>query len=142
MIKIIILFIPIFFAGCLTKSPGEQCLDSFRMDLKDPDSGKVISFADSKLTYSATNSYGARIQHNALCTIVNDKWERNRTLERITALNFGTDRLRASSNCIENGGNLEDCTSGSNEIRRSHILGNTVNVDLMLKESMNELGFN
>lgn len=146
-IRIITLFIPLFLAGCLTKSPGEQCLDSFRMDLKDPDSGKVISFTessltDSKLTYSATNTYGARIQKNALCAIVNGKWERARDLERITAYNLSTEKLNASTNCMNSGGKIEECASGSNEIRRSHILKRTVDIDLMLKESMDELGFN
>jgi len=136
------LFILLFLAGCLTKSPGEQCLESFRMDLKDPSSGEVISFEGSKLTYSAKNSYGARTQGKALCYVVNDKWERARHLEQLTALNLATDRLNASTECIKNGKNLEDCTGGSYEIRKSHILNKDVNLDLMREEAMRDLGFN
>ena len=61
--------------GCSqdTSSPGQQCLSSFRLSLTDPDSGKVISFepiaggVQANLVYTATNSFGARVQDRTIC---------------------------------------------------------------------------
>ena len=58
------------------ESSASQCLSTFKSTFKDPESGKILSFNEISgvLTYTATNSYGARIQSSALCTKVRDKW--------------------------------------------------------------------
>jgi hypothetical protein len=82
--------------------PGILCLNSFKADLKDPDSGKVISFESGVLTYTATNSYGARIQGKALCEKSYDnKWTRNRLKEIIMINEEVTKRIRAHTACLE-----------------------------------------
>lgn len=90
-------------AGCekLMPSPGTQCLESFRTDLKDPESGKVLSFENGLLTYTATNSYGARIQGKAICELVNDKWIRMRGRERILVLDKMTEKIEAQTKCMQ-----------------------------------------
>lgn len=60
-------------------SPGEQCLSSFRHRLKDPTSGKVISFqqrssVSGTVTYTAKNSFGANIQESEACLLESSKW--------------------------------------------------------------------
>ena len=102
-------------AGC-AKSPGEQCLDSFRGDLKDPESGKVISFQDGTLVYTATNSYGARIQGKALCEEKvgeKGKWIRNRTGEYLAALELAAEMIKKHNECLNRGGRLDTCDANS-----------------------------
>ncbi len=65
--SIFLLFLSFLLAACISKDPANQCLDSFGASLKNPDSGKVFDFSVNILTYTATNSYGARIQGKALC---------------------------------------------------------------------------
>lgn len=103
----------ILISGCISSSPGEQCLDSFRETLKDPDSGKLVSFAEPNLKYSATNSYGARTQGNAICTKVENKWERDTSAEYMTILKEMADRLEKSNDCRKRGGSRETCAGNS-----------------------------
>lgn len=102
-------------AGC-AKSPGEQCLDSFRQGLKDPESGKVISFKDGTLVYTATNSYGARIQGKALCQETvgeKGKWTRDHTGEHLAVLKLATDMLEQHGDCVRRGEKSADCDASS-----------------------------
>jgi hypothetical protein len=72
----------ISLSACLGQStPGQQCLDSFKGGLKDPESGKVISFSShaglsdlSELIYTATNTFGGRVQSTAYCSFADGKW--------------------------------------------------------------------
>jgi len=103
--RFLVLTLLITLAGCgFWKSPGEQCLDSFRAELTDPESGRVISFKGGdlddtfknlslktplgvsmvdffkdasqggSLVYTATNTYGARVQSTRLCAKKDGKW--------------------------------------------------------------------
>lgn len=100
--------------GCnLVRSPEEQCLQSSRLQFKDPDSGKVIanlgdrSHSKTKLDggfwlrYSATNSYGARVSSNMVCEKGPDGWARSLASEAITLTMAGvaltTRRFEASN---------------------------------------------
>lgn len=58
--------VSIFLLGC-TKSPAEQCLESFRYDLISPNSAKVVKIEGEKLTYLAKNRNGVEIQGKAIC---------------------------------------------------------------------------
>ena len=99
-------------AGC-QKNPGDECLDSFRMRLKDPDSGKVISFEAGTLRYTATNSYGARIQGSAICKQVEGKWSRDSVAEDLKVLNTTADILGAYNNCRRSGSPQAECAGDS-----------------------------
>lgn len=100
--------------GCnLGQSPENQCLNSSRLQFKDPDSGKVIanlgdrSHAQTKLDggfwlrYSATNSYGGRVSSNMLCEKGSDGWARSLASESIALTMAGvvltTRRFEASN---------------------------------------------
>ncbi len=82
-----------------SKDPAEQCLDSFKNTLKDPDSGRVISFENGRLQYSATNSYGARVQGNAICQQNDSGWTRDRMEERTQTLSRMAEILNANNAC-------------------------------------------
>ncbi|MGM9428987.1 hypothetical protein [Hydrogenophaga sp. MI9] len=138
MLKIIIaLTATLSVSGCLFDSPGQQCLNSFKQTLKDPNSGKVLEFNESKLTYSATNSYGARLQGNALCAEENGKWVRDLFNEEIAILNRMAEKLEASNNCRRAGGSREDCAGDSAALK----YGNSDQNELK-EEVRRELGFN
>lgn len=74
LISTLILIAPLTVA---CSSPEEQCLDSFRLELKDPDSAAVVSNLGNRglemedgaffLRYKATNSYGAYVSSNVYC---------------------------------------------------------------------------
>ena len=122
-------------------SPGEQCLESFKSTLKDPDSGKVVSFKENELIYSATNSYGARTQGKALCNkFGGDKWSRDATAEYIKILNLATNKLEKSNACRRAGGSAIDCAGDSFALKQSAILGQS-NDEMLKEESTKELGF-
>lgn len=125
-------------AGC-TKSPGEQCLDSFRATLKDPESGKVISLSDNILVYTATNSYGARIQGKALCTKASDKWSRDQTKELLMVFERTEKVLSEYNGCLKGGGDKESCAGSSTTLKYSGT-GAAI-VDGLNKESAKSLGF-
>ena len=119
--------------GCekLNPSPGTQCLDSFKANLKDPESGKAISFEDGVLTYTATNSYGARTQGKAICEQGSDKkWTRSFYKEKLLVLDTMTAKIEASNKCRLGGKSASEC--GANR---------TTNLDLFEKEVARELGF-
>lgn len=129
-------------AGC-SQSPAEQCLDSFRGDLKDPSSGKVIAFLEDKLSYTATNSYGARTQGKALCTKGTDgKWTRDISKESLMISKVSLDKLNIANACLKDSQRKsENCASHSNAIRRANELARTVTVEELNEESARELGF-
>jgi hypothetical protein len=90
LLKIGLAFVVLAVTGCSETSfgsPGEQCLASFRNSLKDPDSGKVVAFEQTSsvsgvLRYTATNSFGARIQGREDCILSSSKWTRNDAAEK------------------------------------------------------------
>lgn len=107
----------IALSGC-GESPAEQCLDSFKTTLKDPNSGQVISFENNLLTYTATNSYGGRVQGKAMCTQQDDKWVRDLAREDLRIKELSLKMLQAYNTkldsqvaCLRAGGNMEKCTS-------------------------------
>ncbi len=125
-------------AGC-AKSPGEQCLDSFRANLKDPESGKVVSFSDNALVYTATNSYGARVQGKALCAKAGEKWVRDQTQEFLMILDRSNKVLSEYNGCLKGGGEIESCAGHSISLKYSVVNG--INIDEINKESAKALGF-
>lgn len=126
--------------GCGEKSPGLQCLESFKLNLKDPDSGQVISFNSSELIYTATNSYGARTQNHALCIENEHKWKRDYFAEEIAATNKATSLMEKSSECLKSGGSTAICANGSSALSRLEFTGK-VDLDALKKEASNSLGF-
>jgi hypothetical protein len=125
-------------AGC-AKPPGDQCLDSFRASLKDPESGKVIGFADGVLTYTATNSYGARTQGKAMCKQSEGKWSRDHYQEHLTVLNQTATVLEEFNKCRKGGGSEESCAGASASLR--FVGADGVNVGELTKETGRALGF-
>ena len=127
------------------KTPAELCLESFKMNLKDPNSGKVINFENNILIYTATNSYGARIQGKAICKDSEGKWQRDREAETIKILDRSheimLDRIEAQKrdlSCIKSGKpkhecneSLSFCSVNSKDIQES-----------AFKKAAEELGFN
>ncbi len=99
--------------GC-AKSPGEQCLDSFRLKLKDPDSGKVIDFKEKTLAYTATNSYGARIQKKALCKQgLDGSWYRDYSAEYLEAMEYVLRIAQEYGACVKERKRSEkECANG------------------------------
>ncbi|WP_225782111.1 hypothetical protein [Xenophilus sp. Marseille-Q4582] len=97
-------------AGC-TKSPAEQCLESFRKDLVSPNSGKVFDYSDGKLTYLAKNRSGVEIQGRAICTEIDKKWMRDTAREHIEVLNLAGKSLEANNNCRKSGEPKSLCDS-------------------------------
>ena len=140
MRTLIALVITILLSACVFEKPETQCLNSFKSTLKDPDSGKVISFNPPELTYSATNSYGARIQGKALCQEYKKEWSRDYHAEKLAIMNRSTEKLKASNECRFNGGNREECAGDSLAIRHRTFSGTSL--DDLHKESERELGFN
>jgi hypothetical protein len=125
--------VPIFLIGCAEKeSPGEECLASLRMDLKDPDSGKVVSFESGAifgiLKYTATNSYGGRIQNTAYCELVNGKWsvDKRSHEDRLKAMTEHTQRLQRKTACIQEGKESPSCHESETvqpEVKQPHRSG-------------------
>lgn len=142
----VVLPFALLLTSCLSSDPGNQCLDSFRSNLKDPDSGKVLEFRDNILTYTATNSYGARIQGRAFCTESDGKWARDRYQESVMIdklylkkLNIESESLEKSNACREAGGTRSSCLGKSLEEPAVDI---DAHMKKLRKESANELGFN
>jgi len=124
--------------GC-QKSPGEQCLDSFRANLKDPDSGKVLSFEDGTLRYTATNSYGARTQGKALCKEYNGKWFRDEPRKMLMVLEAVEKTLDDYNDCRAAGKSKDVCAGDSLALRLVDQDG--VNTDRLTREVRVKLGF-
>lgn len=109
----------------LIKSPEQQCLESTKLDFKDPDSLKFISNLGSRglapddkyfwIRYSATNSYGARIAANMACEKnSNGKWERSQSHEASARLRIYADSLESEKNkLIENNQKIKECKSSA-----------------------------
>jgi len=138
-VKLAILLIVAVLLGCSGDDPGSQCLDSFRMTLKDPDSGKVFSFAEPLLTYTATNSYGARTQGKALCHKQSDgKWTRHERGELIATLELVKEKLDGFNQCMKNGAkDRKICAGGSIALNRNSDL----DLEALKAEARRELGF-
>ena len=81
-------------AACnLLQSKEEQCLQSARLQMKDPDSAKVVQSLGDRghgitrsssgfwIRYSATNSYGARVSKNMACVKTESSWVRSEAIE-------------------------------------------------------------
>lgn len=98
----------IALSGC-EKSPAEQCLESFKTTLKDPNSRQVISFENNLLTYTATNSFGARIQGKAMCTQEGGKWVRDKLAELNMSMDKALQEINAAEACRNAGGSYADC---------------------------------
>lgn len=126
--------------GCLGDGPGQQCLNSFKGDLKDPESGKILSFEDPELVYTATNSYGARIKGKALCAKVGDKWQRDHASEYQKILQRSGDTLRASNACMSSNKAVAECAGDSLALKHRTSDG-SVDLDALNKESKEALGF-
>ncbi len=124
--------------GC-NKAPAEQCLDSFRGDLKDPESPKVISFEGGELIYTATNSYGARVKGRALCSEdPKGKWRRDRTAEHSLVADEMTARMRKSTACMKN----REWTTHYSECRADlPFQGDSVDLDRLEGKIRVEMGF-
>ena len=93
-------------AGCnILQSKEEQCLQSGRLDMKDPDSLKVVQNLGDRgqaslqgvdgfwLRYSATNSYGGRLSSNMACEKLKGKWVRSERMEQIALENSQSQNL-------------------------------------------------
>lgn len=144
MIKYIYLPIFILLLNACTPveiDPGNQCLNSFKEKLKDPESGKVISFENFTLTYTATNSYGARIQGKALCKKLAEKWTRDTAAEQIKILNLTTDKLSKSNQCLHDGKKPEECAGDSLVLQRDSRTLTQSSINELQEESAKELGF-
>ena len=132
--KLTIAIIFLALAGCKV-APGEECLDSFRSTLKDPESGKVLSFVDPVLTYTATNSYGARTQGKALCEKVGDgKWDRRYRKEQIAVLDLTIEKLKAFDSCKKQGANDESCAGDSFALKMAYKFEKPVDVEALKEE--------
>ncbi len=121
--------------------PGAQCLNSFKAELKDPESGKVLSFEPPVLTYTATNSYGARMQSKAYCAKVGDKWRRDLWAEELAILDLTTKKLKVFTICKKAGVKAEACAGGSRTLMLAAISQTQVDVAALKKEAATELGF-
>jgi hypothetical protein len=140
--KLFLIILPLFLFGCISENPGTQCLNSFKATLKDPDSGKVLSFDPPTLKYSATNSYGARTQGKALCTQQGvGKWTRDQRAEYLAILELSAAKLKTQNACVKTGGTSQACAGNSTVLSLSAISLTPVNVDKLNEESAAELGF-
>jgi hypothetical protein len=119
----------LMLSGC-GPTPAEQCLDSFRSTLKDPNSGQVISFENNLLTYTATNSYGGRIQGKAMCALELDKWVRDKSAELSLIMDKSTKEMEAAKACRDAGGSFSDCQKGA-----------PLDADSRIDRAAKELGF-
>lgn len=119
-------------SGC-EKPPAEQCLESFKTTLKDPNSGQVISFENNLLTYTATNSFGARIQGKAMCTQEGGKWVRDKAAELNLSMDKALQDMKAAKACRDAGGNYSDCQKGNPSALQD--------VDSSVDRAAKELGF-
>lgn len=138
-----LIFLPLatLMTSCLAKDPANQCLDSFRADLKNPSSGKVFNFKNKTLTYTATNSYGATIQGKALCKELNGKWVRDTDREYLQILELTAKKLKKSNDCRQAGGTSMECAGGSRVLERSAILLKPSAPGELEEEIARELGY-
>lgn len=104
-------------------SRGEQCLNSFRIELKDPDSAAVVADLGSRdfeddvlkeaffLRYKAKNSFGAYISKNVICRKMLDDYQRDETLEFFAETNVANLCLQNQVDKMWNGQatNKVDC---------------------------------
>ena len=128
-------------AGCQQLvDPGIECLQSFASELKDPQSGLVISFDNGTLIYTATNSYGARTQGKALCKQQSDgKWQRDSSEERLLIWREAAERISIYNHCRESKGTLDMCAGDSFALK--YHSGKPSLTNEIIKEVTRDLGF-
>jgi len=134
----------LLLTSCSIKDPANQWLDSFHSDLKDPDSGKVFDFEGNILTYTATNSYGARIQGKALCgysIIEKGKWGRDVAGEYLQILKLTTKKLENSNACRESCRSWLECAGDSQVLKRAAISRTSPAQSELEDEAARELGY-
>ena len=59
-----------------------------------------MSFEAPLLKYTATNSYGARTQGNALCKLDEKKWSRDYHAETMAVLELTRKKIDDSNDCL------------------------------------------
>lgn len=140
MIKTIFaLSLAVALSACLAQEPGVECLNSFRSTLKDPESGKVISFTAPILTYTATNSYGGRLQGKALCIEIEGKWQRNKKAEYEVVLEQTVKAMKSYNACRDAGSTNVKCAGDSAAFLGVSQSG--VDIERLQREIEKELGF-
>ena len=110
MRRLILIPIALALASCnVLKSKEEECLQSSRLEFKDPESLQVIQNLGRLsvigepteptgffwLRYKAKNSYGAYESADMACKEVNGRWVRLKTLEELRASIGRMDGLKA-----------------------------------------------
>ena len=97
----------------LLQSKEEQCLQSARLEMKDPDSAKLVGNLGDRgdemikvhkgfwIRYTATNSYGARVSGSMACKESAGKWVRSRATEDLVTLTL-TSRIQGSVIAAQN----------------------------------------
>jgi hypothetical protein len=119
--------------------PAEQCLASFRNSLKDPESGRVVSFSEGQLVYTATNSYGARIQGRALCQKIGEVWSRDTSAELLAVLRLTAETLETYNVCRKKQQDTEQCAGGSLALKAA--ARSRLDTEALQRESAEKLGF-
>lgn len=100
--------------GCnMFQSKEEQCLQSTRLEFKDPGSLQVVQNLGSRgqpastgeeffwLRYKGKNSYGAYLSKNMACEKREGKWVRDRTRELLAVMKATVDEMRAGNDAME-----------------------------------------
>lgn len=142
MKSITVVTLGILLAMPVYAGPAEECLASFAQDLKDPESGRVIAFADNLLTYTATNSYGARTKGNAICTPGPKGYVRDAHKEYIAVLDRATEMMTAFVACRDAGKSVNVCAKGSTALKMNMmVIGEAAYVKAVKKEAQRSLGF-
>jgi hypothetical protein len=139
-----------FLASCSDASqeikmvdPATQCLKNFRLELKDPESGRVVKFENNVLIYTATNSYGARVQGKAICEPPiqeGGEWKRNKIEEHIEITKLVTKKLKRSNECRKEGKKAIECTFESDSLKKAAI-SKKLDEDALYQEAGIELGY-
>lgn len=104
----VILVAALVLSAC-TKSPAEQCLESFRDDLVSPRSAKAVKLVDGNLTYLAKNRSGTEIQGKAVCLQIGDRWMRDSASEYLRILKYSNDSYEENHNCKVKGSPSSYC---------------------------------
>jgi hypothetical protein len=138
--KFFVIFLIFLLTACFSDEPGLQCLNSFKSSLKDPDSGKVLTFEAPLLTYSATNSYGARTQAKALCKLEDKKWTRDSHAETMAILELVRKKIDDSNECLLSKSNA-NCAGDSLALNLASKLKKDIDLEKLQREAAIELGF-
>lgn len=139
MLRFTALFILTISGAAWSQEPAKECLASFSHQLKDPASGRVISFNKGELVYTATNSYGGRVQARALCTSVSGRWRRDLQGEQLMILTATADKLKRYNDCRAAKRTHDACAGGSPVLRSAR--RTAVDTDALEREVAADLGF-